>query len=53
MDILILKPKDESIGDKIGSLVVEAYNKKDRADQIEEEAIKEIGTSLMEITETE
>ena len=48
-DILILKPKDGSIEDKIGSLVIEAYNKKDRANQIEEEAIKQLEASLMGI----
>ena len=47
-DIDILLP-DKSIQDKIGSLVIEAYNKKDRANQIEEEAIKELETYLMEI----
>ena len=47
-DIDILLP-DKSIQDKIGSLVIKAYNKKDRANQIEEEAIKEIETYLMEI----
>jgi len=41
-------PNNE-IQDKIGSLVIEAYNKKDRANQIEEEAIKELETYLMEI----
>jgi len=46
MDILL---PDKSIQDKIGSLVIEAYNKKDRANQIEEEAIKELETYLMEI----
>ena len=40
-------PNNE-IQDKIGSLVIEAYNKKDRANQIEE-AIKELETYLMEI----
>lgn len=37
------------IQDKIGSLVIEAYNKKDRANQIEEEAIRELENALMEI----
>ena len=52
-DILILKPKDKSIEDKIGSLVIKAYNKKDQANQIEEEATKELETYLMKITEGE
>jgi len=52
-DILVLKPKDESIEDKIGSLVIEAYNKKDKANQIEEEAIKHLETFLMDIAERE
>ena len=47
-EIFIPIPKQD-IQDKIGSLVIEAYNKKDRANQIEEEAIKEIETYLMEI----
>ncbi|MHC1572541.1 MAG: restriction endonuclease subunit S domain-containing protein [Methanosarcinales archaeon] len=50
-DILVLKPTDKSIENKIGSLVIEAYNKKDRANQIEEEALKQLETSLMEIAE--
>ncbi len=50
-NILILKPKDKSIEDKIGSLVIEAYNKKDKANQIEEEAIKQLEETLTEIAE--
>jgi type I restriction enzyme S subunit len=48
-NILILKPKDKSIEDKIGSLVIEAYNKKDRANQIEEEAIKKLENTLLSL----
>ena len=50
-NILIPIPMDKSIEDKIGSLVIEAYNKKDRANQIEEEAIKELEQTLMKIAE--
>jgi type I restriction enzyme S subunit len=35
--------------DKIGSLVIEAYNKKDRANQIEEEAIKKLENTLLSL----
>ncbi len=49
--ILVPVPKNNSVQDKIGSLVIEAYNKKDRANQIEEESIKELETSLIEIAE--
>jgi len=49
-DILILKPKDKSIEDKIGSLVIEAYNKKDEANQIEEEAIKKLENTLLSLS---
>jgi len=51
-DIDILLP-DKSIQDKIGSLVIKAYNKKDRANQIEEEAIKELEIYLIETAEEE
>jgi len=47
-NILIPIPTDESIENKIGSLVIEAYNKKDRANQIEEEAITALEFYLME-----
>lgn len=50
-DILILKPKDKSIEDEIGSLVIEAYNKKDRANQIEGQTIKELEQTLVRIAE--
>jgi len=50
-DIFILNPKDESIEEKIGSLVIEAYNKKDKANQIEEQTIKELEQTLMRIAE--
>jgi len=48
IDILL---PDKNIQDKIGSLVIEAYNKKDKANQIEEEAIKELEQTLMKIAE--
>jgi len=49
-DIDILLP-DKCIQDKIGSLVIKAYNKKDQANQIEKEATKELETYLMKIAE--
>jgi len=48
-NILLPIPVDKSIENKIGSLVIEAYNKKDKANQIEEEAVKELEQSLMQI----
>ena len=50
-NILLPIPVDKSIEDKIGSLVIEAYNKKDKANRIEEEARKELEESLMKIVE--
>jgi len=50
-NILIPIPIDESIENKIGSLVIEAYNKKDIANLIEEETIKELERTLMKIAE--
>lgn len=47
-DIDIILP-DKDTQDKIGSLVVEAYNKKDRANQIEEETVRELEETLMKI----
>lgn len=52
-NLLFPVPKDKNIEVKIGSLVIEAYNKKDQANQIEEEATKELETYLMKITEGE
>lgn len=49
-DIDILLP-DKNIQDKIGSLVIEAYNKKDKANRIEAEAIRKLEENLMKITE--
>ena len=50
-EILILKPKDKTIEEKIGSLVISAYNKKDKANQIEEEAIKQLERTLEELAD--
>ena len=49
--ILILKPKDERVERKIGDLVFEAYDKRDKANQIEGEAIKLLERRLTEIAE--
>ncbi|HEC88938.1 MAG TPA: hypothetical protein ENI52_06460 [Thermoplasmata archaeon] len=50
-DIMIPIPRGESVQNKIDSLVNEAYNKKDKANQIEEEAIKELEKGLEFIAE--
>ena len=49
-DIFIPVP-NEDIQRKIGSIVIDAYNKKDRANQIENEAIKLLERRLKEIAE--
>ena len=51
-NILIPIPTDKLVKNKIGSLVIEAYNKKDRANQIEEKAIKELEQTLIKIAES-
>lgn len=50
-DILIPIPKNDKVEQKIGSLVIEAYNKKDKANRIEEDAIKQLENELMNIAE--
>jgi len=47
--VLILKPNNKDIEDEIGSLVVEAYNKRDEANKIEMEAINELETCLIKV----
>lgn len=46
-NILILKPKNASVEEKIGSLVIDAYNKKDKANQIEKEAVNQLENELI------
>ena len=48
-DILILKPKNKDIENKIGNFTFEAYDKRDKANQIEDEAIKSLERRLKEI----
>jgi len=50
-NILVPIPKDKTIENEIGSLVIDAYNKKDKANQIEENAIKHLEEILMKIAE--
>jgi len=50
-EILILKPKDKTIEEKIGSLVISAYNKKDKANQIEHSAIEQLEKTLEDLAE--
>jgi len=48
-DILILKPKNKTIENKIGNLIFEAYDKRDKSNQIENEVIKQLENKLIEI----
>jgi len=50
-DILILKPKNKDIENKIGYFTFEAYDKRDKANQIEDEVIKLLEIRLKEIAE--
>lgn len=49
-DIIVPVP-EKDIQDSIGSIVLEAYNKRDKANQIEDEAIKLLEKRLKEIAE--
>lgn len=51
-DILILKPKNNNTENKIGNLVFEAYDKRDKSNQIEKEAIKLLERRLKEIADS-
>jgi len=48
---LILPVPDKTIQEKIGNLVFEAYNKRDKSNQIEDEAIRLLEKRLKEIAE--
>jgi len=48
-DILILKTKNKDIENKIGNFTFEAYDKRDKANQIENEAIEMLEKRLKEI----
>lgn len=50
-NILIPIPKNKSIQEKIGSLVTDAYNKKDKANQIEKKAIQKLEKTLKKVGE--
>jgi type I restriction enzyme S subunit len=52
-DILILKPKNKTIENKIGNLIFEAYDKRDKSNRIDDEAIKLLERRLKEIAEGE
>jgi len=52
-NILILKPKNKDIEDKIGTLVFDAYNARDEANQIEDEAIELLERGLKELAITQ
>ena len=47
----ILKSKNKDIENKIGNFTFEAYDKRDKANQIEDEAIKLLERRLKEIAE--
>ena len=49
-DIIVPVP-EKDIQDSIGSMVIEAYDKRDKANQIEDEAIKLLERRLKEIAE--
>lgn len=46
-----MKPKNKDIEDEIGNLVFDACDKRDKANQIEDEAIKLLERKLREIAE--
>lgn len=50
-NILVLKPKNKEVEDKIGNLTFQAYDKRDEANQIEDEAVKLLEKRLREIAE--
>lgn len=50
-DVLILKPKNKELEDTIGAQVFEAYDKRDKASQVESEAVELLETRLKEIAE--
>lgn len=50
-NILVLKPKNKEVEDRIGNLTFEAYDKRDKANQIEDEAVKLLEKRLREIAE--
>ena len=52
-NILILKPKNKDIEDKIGTLVFDAYDARDEANQIEDEAIELLERGLKELVITQ
>lgn len=49
-DILILKPKNKDIEENIGNLIFEVYDKRDNANQIEEETVKLLENTIIEIS---
>jgi len=51
-NILILKPKDENIENRIGSMVTEAYNKRDKANLIEDNTVRDLENKLEEMAIT-
>lgn len=49
-DIFILKPKDKRIENKIGDIVFQAYDKRDKANQLEKDAINILESKIKELT---
>jgi type I restriction enzyme S subunit len=52
-DILIYKPDDVELEKKIGSMVVDAYNMRDKATQIEEEAFEMLENQFTKLADKE
>ena len=50
--IVILKPEDKKTENRIGNITLEAYEKRDAANKIEEKAIRLLEKSLKEIAES-
>jgi len=50
-DILVLKPENKTLEDRIGNLVYDAYDKRDKANQLEDEAINLLENKLRELTQ--
>jgi len=50
-DILVLKPENKELEDRIGSLAYEAYDKRDKANRLEDEAINLLENKLRELAQ--
>ena len=48
-DILVLKPESEELENRIGNLVYEAYDKRDKANQLEDGVVNLLENKLREL----